>query len=527
MSSGLILAVPVLAEEPTPPPRPVSVTSRETVAVDLDASGSQIDTRLYTQLTVRGSGRYRIVDPSSTEGLRNLDGFDTPQIHAGAAVWNMKVDGVAQRRTVADYTKTLPVKVRVTYQLDGHTLTPDQLLGRSGQLRVTYDVSNITGRPTRLTFPDGAGGIAQEAVDVVTPYVGQLHTTLPPEFSRVSAPRGDVSADGRGGSRVLWSLVMFEPIGQSRHQLTYSAYASDIELPETTAEFVPVPPERQPEFRFGQEGFAAEIDSRQRLSDQLSLLHSSVLSLRDSATGVLSGMSQLHEDASGLGTKLDRLRQNADVLATQLDQQLTPDAQMLAATALQTAAEARALTLLLGEPFLTEAQRLATAADQLSLEAQGFAQAASQAGSGAEGIGRGLGSAADGSQRLADRLVRTGGEQRSLVDGVASLSAQGTGPLLGGSRGEALASARDLAIMQELNQRAGESAQPYGPPASSGSDSAAYVYRLAGVSHDVAENSRRAAVAGGLLLVGSLVATLVRHRVVPWPRRRPTPPFRG
>lgn len=514
---------PEITPLPLPPqtrrdqPQPLTVSSRESVHASLDATGSQLDTRLYTHLTVWGHGRYRIVDPSSTEGLRSLSGFAAPNTYAGAAVWNLQVNGITQRRTVAEFTKTLPISIRVRYELDGQPLTPQSLVGRSGHLRVTYEVLNETSRPTRLTFQDGEGRIVEETVDVATPYVGQLRTNLPSEFSQVAAPRGDVVADGRGNSEVTWSLVLFEPIGEVRQRLTYTARVTNVELPPARAEFVPIPPQRQPEFRFGQEGFAAGVDSGRALSQGALELHSNVINLREGASTVLSGMSLLQQQASGLGSRLTTLRQQLTGLTGQLDTQLTPNSQSLAARALQVEAEARALSLLVASPYNVQAQRLAAAAAQLAVDARGVADTAGRAGSSADSLGRGLDAAAGGSAGLVDGLGRTSTRQQQLVDGATAISARGAAGLLGNSRAAVQDSARNLAVMQELNRRAARDGQPYGPPAVSNSDSAAYVYTLAGETHDPVDNGRRALAASGMLLLGTLVATLARHRIVPWP----------
>ena len=53
----------------------VSMSNTETVQAYLDATGKLDVARVYEQLAFQGSGTVEVVNPVSTDGLRNLDGF--------------------------------------------------------------------------------------------------------------------------------------------------------------------------------------------------------------------------------------------------------------------------------------------------------------------------------------------------------------------------------------------------------------------------------------------------------------------
>src|SRR3954470_2950428 len=147
----LALAGPVTAAFSDASGTPVVHTS-ETVKADLDASGNVDVARLFSQIEASGNGHVSLSDPTSTKGLRNLDGWGAPSTKDGKASYDFSVDGTKSFRTVADYDKTkLPVSVNATYTLDGKQIKPDDLAGKSGKLAVTYTIKNTTAEPTDIS----------------------------------------------------------------------------------------------------------------------------------------------------------------------------------------------------------------------------------------------------------------------------------------------------------------------------------------------------------------------------------------
>ena len=72
-----------------------------------------------------------------------------------------------------------------------------------------------------------------ESVDLVTPYVGQLSVALPSSFKRIGSDknRADQAGDGHGGRLLTWTMVLFEPIGQTVQRFGYTAQVDDIAIP--------------------------------------------------------------------------------------------------------------------------------------------------------------------------------------------------------------------------------------------------------------------------------------------------------
>jgi putative membrane protein len=281
---------------------PPAVATSETVKANLNADGSLDVARLFSQIQATGNGHVSLEDPTSTKGLRNLDGWGSPSTSGGKASYDFSVDGTKQFRTVADFTKDLPVSVHIAYRLDGKTVDPGDLDGKSGKLAVSYTVKNTTADATPIVYQDGHGKTVTETAQVVTPYVGQLALDLPDSFRDISSvgDRADQAGDGHGGRLVTWTMVLFEPIGQNTQRFGFTAQVDHLALPTAHMQIVPVSPENHPELKFGQDGFQSGAATGQQLTDGATQIDDNVLKLRDGAAQVLDGLTQLQAGAQQL-----------------------------------------------------------------------------------------------------------------------------------------------------------------------------------------------------------------------------------
>ena len=396
---SLVLASPAGAAATASNP---VITDRETVQVQLGSDGKVDVARLFSQLTVSGDGHYVISDPTSTKAWRNLDGFAKPSFKDGNAVWTIDVHGKTARRSVSEVSSSaLPVTVSARYTLDGKQMKPKDLVGKSGTLGVTWTIENITGTPTPISFTDGHGKTISKTVDLVTPYVGQLSTVLPQSFRQIDAARADLAADGHGGTQAVWTMVLFSPIGETTQTFGYTATVKHMALPSATVQVVPVPPQRKPELKFGQDGFAEGAATGAELTDGATQIDSNLIKLRDGAGQLLSGLTQLATGAAQLKAGLAG--------------KAAPGAKQLAAGTSTASAGATKLSTGLSQAD-AGAQRLADGTDALAGGAAALSDGLGQANAGSQAV-------ADGSQDLAAGagLVSAGASQ--LSDGLDALGA--------------------------------------------------------------------------------------------------------
>jgi putative membrane protein len=303
MTLGATALVVVLSGGPAA--ADVPVVNQETVTVRLDPNGRPQEARVLSQVTATGKGKVLIEDPTSTEGLRSLDGFTAPSVSGDKARYTLDVDGRETRRTIADHDKRLPLEVAVTYLLDGQPVEPSRLAGAHGQLEVRYRVSNVSAQSTEITYEDGRGNPITESVDVVTPFVGQLSTTLPETFTNVSAPSADVAGDGRGGVQLRWAMVLFEPLGQTVQEFGWKATLDGGDFPAAQLEAVPVQPELKPGLKSGADVLRATALTSVRLTGAVSSIDENLAAVETGAGELLSGLGDLAAGASQLRDGLE------------------------------------------------------------------------------------------------------------------------------------------------------------------------------------------------------------------------------
>ncbi|HVM21489.1 MAG TPA: hypothetical protein VM307_16140 [Egibacteraceae bacterium] len=309
-----VLSVLSLGSAGAQTPAPPSMSEREVLQAKLGPDGAPRQTRLYSQLTLEGDGTYTVADPAATTGLRNLHGFRRPRVDDGTATWTVDVRGQEALRTVADYDGDLPVEISAAYALDGEPTEPSDLVGRSGRLTVTYTVRNVSGVPTELEYKDAFGVRQTETVDIPIPLAGQFTSTLNRDFADVVAEGGVVAGDGRGNTRLSWTVILFEPLGATEQELTYSANVRDMVLPPATLQVVPVTLD-QPPLSSGNAAFSDAADSTYELTQGATELDRNVLRLATGASQLLDGLVRLSDGAQRLSTGLGEASSGSQQLA--------------------------------------------------------------------------------------------------------------------------------------------------------------------------------------------------------------------
>jgi putative membrane protein len=301
------LAVPagaLLAAGPALAAGDVVVTNTETIQAHLNATGKVKDARVYDQLAFTGNGTVDVANPVSSKGLRNLDGFGGYDVKDGKLVTTVKVDGDKRLRTVSDFDKKIPLTIAVTYLLNGKEVTPDKVVGASGDLEVRYRVENVTATSQQITFDDGTGQQVTKDAQVVIPMVGSLTTVLPSSFTDVSSEQANMAGDGRGGTKLSFTMTLFGPIGSATSEFGYTARIKDGQVPPATISALPVSPLESPSFKGGAESYKGGADTGVQLTAGATEIDANLLKLRDGAGQLLAGLIQLRDGADQLNDGL-------------------------------------------------------------------------------------------------------------------------------------------------------------------------------------------------------------------------------
>ncbi|WP_210441120.1 hypothetical protein [Nocardioides xinjiangensis] len=381
----------------------VDVVNTETVQVYMDAQGNVDSSRVYEQLTLTGDGSVELDNPIEESGLRNLDGFTGFDVTNGSQSVSAEVDGVERLRTVSDYTGQLPLEVTVDYLLDGEPVEPGDIVGASGELEVLYTVQNVTGAEQTVSFPDGAGGFVTETVDVPIPIVGSLSTVAPPSFTNVQSQQANIAGDGKGGTKLSFTMTLFPPIGSDTVEFGYTATISDGVVPGASVSALPVNPLQSPSFKTAGESYKSGSATGLQLAMGAGTIDENLLKLRDGASRLLGGLMQLSA--------------GADELNAGLAGEAAPGAQLLA----DGSAELRSGLGSLGD-----------GAGRLRAGAGDLAAGASKLDAGAGELSRGAKKVDGGADKLAAGAGKLDKGAGKLSEGAATL-AEGTGTALTGS----------------------------------------------------------------------------------------------
>ena len=301
----------------------VQVTNTESVQVYVDADGKVGMQHVYEQLTLAGHGKADVVNPITTTGLRNLNGFSGVTVKDGKQVVDTTVDGEKQLRTVSNFHGKLPVKLSISYKLDGKPVKAADIVGKSGHLEVSYTVENVSAVPTQLTFDDGKGGTVTKTVDVPIPMVGSLSTTAPDNFRNVSSKQASMGGDGHGGTQMQFTLTLLPPIGPTKSTFGYSADITDGVVPRAELNALPVDPLSSPSFSGAASSYKGGADTGVQLTGGALQMDSGLVKLQGGASDLVAGLIKLHDGAGQLSDGLkDTAVPGAKKLAdgtTQLD----------------------------------------------------------------------------------------------------------------------------------------------------------------------------------------------------------------
>ena len=377
----------------------VNVVNTETVQTYTSPTGEVQTSRVYEQVALSGNGTVKLVNPISTDNLRNLDGFAAPKVQDGNQVIDTSVSGEKKLRTVSEFTGKLPLDVSVAYKLNGKNVKPGDVVGADGKLEVTYTVKNVTAAPQQLTFDNGTGGTVTKTVQVPIPMVGSLDITTPSNFTNVRSGAANMAGDGQGGTKLSFTMTLFPPIGTDTAVLGYTADIKDGVVPRAEISALPVNPMQSPTFKSAGGSYHSGAQSGVDLATGATTIDTNLLKIRDGAGQLLAG--------------LIKLRDGAQQLQTGLAGQAAPGANKLAAGAGQ-------LDAGLGQ-INSGSKKLAAGTGEAAAGSQKLAAGTQQLKGGVGQLSGGADQLDSGAKRLAKGQQDLAGGLKTLHDGVAAL----------------------------------------------------------------------------------------------------------
>ncbi|MBQ1538233.1 MAG: hypothetical protein IIZ73_07975, partial [Ruminococcus sp.] len=156
----------------------------ETVYVITDANGKP-SKKVVTSHLLNPDGKDTIPDASDLTDIENTKNDDSFTGSGSSMKWNADGDDIYYK----GYSDAaLPVDIAVSYKLDGRSISPSELAGKSGKVTVRYDYTNNSKKTVKI---DGRN------VTMYTPFLMATGILLDGErFKNVEVTNGKVVSEG-------------------------------------------------------------------------------------------------------------------------------------------------------------------------------------------------------------------------------------------------------------------------------------------------------------------------------------------
>ena len=285
------LVLPVSAEG--------EVEKKESVYTVLNSDGS-VNTITVSDTLHSDSGFSNYQDKSDLQNVENLKSSDPVNSSNGNLIWNTDATDIYYQGTS---NKELPLTVKITYTLDGNVVSADDLVGKSGHLKINIKLSNsskqsyvVNGKTYNLVTPfvTGIGGMFDDDV-----------------FSNVTIDNGKVTSDSShsivvgvivpglksGLSQVLDSDLMHRLDDYLADEVNIEADVTDFESPTLMMAAATSTDAIKEEF--------ADIDEFSSIFDKLDDLKEATNELIDGTSSLYDGAVKLNDGVATLqdGTK--------------------------------------------------------------------------------------------------------------------------------------------------------------------------------------------------------------------------------
>lgn len=153
-----------------------AISKAETVYVKADATGTRTATYVSDWLQNAGN-ETALTDVSNLSNIQNVKGHEKFTKNGNTLTWKTKGKDIYYR---GETDAALPVNVQVSYELNGESVTPKELAGKSGDVKITFTYNNES-----------------ETDGITTPFTCATALDLPTSrFTDIKVTNGAVVSDG-------------------------------------------------------------------------------------------------------------------------------------------------------------------------------------------------------------------------------------------------------------------------------------------------------------------------------------------
>ena len=338
-SAALALTLTVSLCQPAFAATKAPFSKDETVYAVMAADGSVTKTTVSEHL-YNADGLAGVEDRSTLKNIVNTESFAEYTRNGDTLVWNTDDTDVYYK---GDTDRQLPISAKVTYTLDGRTAPLSELLGQSGHLVLTIDLTNHeTGKVT----------VNGKERTIVTPLVTAVGVVLGDDASNVNAVNGLLESAAKSSVAAFVTLpgVKDSLDGLLPEQVNGVAeYLQDSVTVEADVESLTAPQIllacAASAEALGQGDKVFDLDSLNDLTDGIAALNDAMNQLLDGASQLKAGAAQLAagslallDGANQLDSGLGQLTEGLDTL-TSNTAALTSGAQQVADGVLDSASQ--------------------------------------------------------------------------------------------------------------------------------------------------------------------------------------------
>lgn len=352
----------------------------ETVYVFQKADGSVKNQTVSNSLT-NGNGAQLLQDQTDLTDIENVEGDQEFTQSSEGTVWDAKGGDISYRGTT---TKEAPVDIKVSYQLDGKDVTPDEISGKTGHVKIHIAYTNNS----------------KQTVDgqtVYTPFLAMTGLILDNDnFTNVTTDNAKVIDDGDRHLIAGYAMPgLKESLGLD--DLIDLDIPSSVDIEADATDF-----SLDSMLTLVSSGFFGDVDvdnlNAGNIQDQLNQMQDAMNQLIDGGATLTDGLQQLSTGASSLKDGATQVDEGAATLSDKLGDAKAGSAQLKSGT-----------------------EQLVAGVGELSGKTGGFSTAingANQLAAGSSQLESGLNKAIGGVQLIAN------GNGTAQNPGIAGIAAQ-------------------------------------------------------------------------------------------------------
>ena len=259
----------------------------ETVYVIADAAGNKQDV-IVSEWLKNADGEATIKDSSNLTDIENVKGDETFTENNGELVWKADGNSIYYQ---GKSEEQIPVEVKVTYYLDDQVVTPDQLAGKSGKVKMRFEYVNNS-----------------KSGDVYTPFLMATGMVLSNDkFSNIKVENGQVVNDGNN------SIVV--GMGMPGLQDSLDLQKLDVEIPdyfEVTADCTDFSLDMT--MTVASTGFLSKDSDNKDLKDAESDINELIDTYSDGMNSLVEGITEYTDGVSSVSDGIGQVKDGADSL---------------------------------------------------------------------------------------------------------------------------------------------------------------------------------------------------------------------